>query len=102
MKLRCINEGGWVSTKHFKRKWPWSKKEPIKSPGPKKGDIVTVESEYYWEGMRFYNLVEWPRTGKERSGFYSKCFEPIDNEQSQYKEVEFSEIKKKTPAPSTN
>src|SRR5688572_31687075 len=100
MKVVCIKNGRWFFADRWERKHWWSKKTRVFAKGPKKDDVVTVETEYWKDGEKFYRLVEWPRT--DGGGYDATCFKPLDEEKSQYKEVELSEIKKKTPAPSVN
>lgn len=98
MKVRCIASGSWIAAGQFVRKHWWSKKTPRRIAGPKRGDILTVEGEYWNEGSKYYQFMEWPKSDDEaRRGYDSDCFKPIDEEQAQFEEVTFSEIKKEVP-----
>lgn len=97
MKVKCIVEGGmWftVGKFYYTGIWPFKKKHQVYSSGPIHGDILTVASEYWDEGEKYYKFVEWPGG----SGFTSHSFEPIDET---YEEVKYSAIVKQK-APSVN
>jgi hypothetical protein len=100
MKVKCIKGGGWYFANSWVRKHWWSKKKRKPANGPKKDDIVTVKEEFWSDGELYYRLVEWPR--KDNAGYDASCFVPLQEPTTEYKEVDFTEIKKKTPIPSTN
>jgi hypothetical protein len=95
MKVVCTQEVDWFFRYVFTRRFWWSRKKPVKTSGPKKGEVVTVESEYWSNGKRFYILVEWTNGGYE-----SIFFKPLEN--GVYEEVTFSKIVEKEPVPSVN
>jgi len=90
MKVKCIAPPNWVKKGEFVKKWFWGKKKEKNCKGPLYGDIVTVENEYYNDGIKFYCLVEWPAYG----GYDSKWFIPIEPEAES---VTFEKITKENP-----
>lgn len=100
MKVICIGHLHWYYENRWRRRFFWSKKEPVYTTGPKKDDIVTVESEYWSEGKKYYRLVEWPKPNG--GGYNSEFFRPLQESTTDLKEVTFTEIKKEVPAVSEN
>lgn len=87
MKVRCINKDGWVFVKP--KTW-WRKEKEIDSPGPKYGDIVTVEGHRWSGGVLYYTFIEWP--DEDSGGYQADCFLPIEEH---YESVSFEKIKEK-------
>lgn len=100
MKVKCIGVNQWLCRNQFIKKWPWSKRQPKPYNGPKKDEIVTVEGEYYSDGIKYYRLLEWPLQGD--GGYEASYFVPIDEYYSEFKEVTFEKIKEKVPVLSEN
>lgn len=92
MKVICTNGGNWYSLHGYIKKHWWSKKKNEPVNGPKKDEVLTVIEEDYDEGEKYYRFMEWPKRA-----YLSKYFRPIDEEQAQFKEVTYSEIKKEVP-----
>lgn len=87
MKVKCINEGWWVENRRFL--WRRFKR---KVDGPKFGDILTVIDDDWEEGIRYYQLKEWPT--KKEDGWQADCFVPMEN---QFERVSFEHIKESNP-----
>lgn len=93
MKVICIGGNGeWYNPAEYHKKFPWSKKRFVYRPGPKKDDILLVEETGTDEYGDFYVFAEWP--GRQ---FNAKCFKPLPESTTEFKEVTFSEIKKEAP-----
>lgn len=90
MKVRCIAKGTWKWTRR-KKDWLGNRKTKIIN-GPKYGDVVTVENEYWFEGQKYYRLVEWP--DEQDGGWEAKQFVPIE---PKFEKVEFEKITEKEP-----
>ncbi len=86
MKVRCINNLGWVETD---RKIIGIKLPDRNCDGPAYGDTLTVLNEYWEKGEKYYILLEWP-CGKD--GWAASGFKPIPE---QYETVSFTVIKEK-------
>lgn len=95
MKVKCIkpDDGLWnVVPEAYTTSgslW-WKKKKRATRKGPKKGDILTVVGEYWKEGEKFYELMEWPPYG-----YSSTSFKPIDEV---YEKITTEQIKEKASA----
>lgn len=100
MKVVCIENVDWRYRNKWYRRFPWSKKKNAPAIGPKKDDVVTVESEYWAEGKCFYRLLEWPI--QPDGGYDSAFFMPLRESATDYEEVTFLELVKEKAAPSVN
>lgn len=90
MKVKCIAKKPWVM---IPRKANWlGRRTPRPTKGPKDGDVVTMGNEYWYEGVKYYQLVEWP--DELNSGYDSKWFVPLEQE---FEKVEYETIKKENP-----
>ncbi len=81
MKVRCNNSRGWIITVRLLGVNLWRKS----CKGPKRGDIVTVTGEEYYDGEMGYHLLEWPD-----GSYLSTCFDPLEEV---YEKVTTSQIK---------
>jgi hypothetical protein len=88
MKVKCINENGWVQDRRLLFRWLGGKE----IDGPKNGDILTVIDEHWAEGMRYYRLKEWPT--KKEEGWEADCFVPLE---TRFESVSYEEIKEVNP-----
>lgn len=92
MKVKCIgpDDGLWHYNKKYYttgKLW-WKKKHKEMSPGPKTGNILTVEKDFWFEGRKYYVLLEWPNCG----GFSSESFVPLEEK---FEAVKAEAIKEK-------
>lgn len=86
-KVVCINDDGWVEDK----KYLWGLFTRTRDArGPKVDDVVTVLKEYYDEGVRFYQLMEWPFD--KEGGYQADCFVPI---QENFESISYSKVMEK-------
>lgn len=97
MKVRCTADGSWHYERWYSVLFFWRARSRKWAKGPKKGDIVTVQREYWSEGEKFYNLVEWPLVDGMLPGYDATCFEPLQELATEFEEVTYSEIKKEVP-----
>ncbi len=68
----CKDGSHWFFVDQFIRTLPFFRKKPKPAPGPKTGDIITVQELTYWpDGMRL-SFHEW---GTLR--YPARCFEPL-------------------------
>lgn len=90
MKVKCIRGNGtWEHIGKFITTGIlfWKTIQKVYTTGPEEGDIVTVLSEFWDEGVKYYRLVEWP---KGTFGYDSRNFKPVEE---QYDKIKVSEIK---------
>lgn len=79
-KVRCKHGGKWYYIEC-----------DIRAKGPSKGDILTVTKEFWEEGKKYYQFLEWPVEDDE-SGYNAKWFEDIEDV---YEQVTYSQIKER-------
>jgi hypothetical protein len=87
MKVKCIGDASssWLNKGKMVRKHWWSKKSYATMKGPKKDDILTVEKEFWCEGVKFYLFIEWPGI----FGYNSEFFVPLEES---FEAVSFKEV----------
>ena len=106
MKVKCIkkeNSGMWDRMDAVKKFFFFTRKaKRIWHKGPKYDDVVTIANEYWKEGQKWYELLEWPNG----CGYHSSYFLPVvtdeATEENKMKEVTFTKIKERIPALSEN
>lgn len=86
MKVRCVNDSGWVQTN---RTFLFFNLKDKEVKGPSEGDVVTVLSDGWCEGEKFYKLLEWP-VGDDETGWCATCFVPLEEK---FEKVKLEEIK---------
>jgi hypothetical protein len=93
MKVKYIRNEGQPWVGFVKKKFFWSSGK-IKRNGPAYGDIVTVAREFWEDGHKWYNLLEWPNG----TGYGVTWFIPLEHSEEKFEEVTFEKIKEKAPA----
>jgi hypothetical protein len=76
MQMMCINDDGWLE-----RPFPlfgFIKRKHRSCKGPSYGDVVTINSSYWEEGVLYHRLVEWPDK-RDDSGFEADGFIPLSS-----------------------
>lgn len=75
MRLMCVNTDGWVEDRSYLFGLIKIKRD---CDGPTYGDMVSVTSSYYEDGVLYYVLLEWPEK-KRNDGFQADCFIPLSS-----------------------